>query len=173
MPFTAMPNILVTGTPGSGKSHLSKILADEFTLKHQDVADIVQKHNFLDGYNENLDMPILDEKKLISFLSPIVQTGGNIVEYHSAEYFPARWFQLVLVVRCDTNVIFKRLEHKGYSSRKIQQFVEMEIFQLALDEARSRFNRDIVHEVRCENDEDTEKCVNFVQNFLDKWNLKY
>ncbi|XP_063701111.1 adenylate kinase isoenzyme 6-like [Culicoides brevitarsis] len=164
-----LPNILVTGTPGSGKSHMTKILAEEFNLKHQDVADIVKEHHFTDGYDETLECPILDEKKLVDFLDPIMRTGGNLVEYHNIEFFPERWFSLVLVVRCDTNILFKRLEHKGYNSNKIKQYVEMEIFQMALEEAKTAFKRVPVHQVRGETEDDVEKCVAIVKDFLKNW----
>lgn len=160
----------IIGTPGSGKSHMTKVLAEEFNFKHQDVADIVKVNGFIEGYDEQLECPILDEKKLVEFLEPIMRSGGNIVEYHNIEFFPERWFQLVLVVRCDTNILFKRLEEKGYHSNKIQQYVEMEIFQMALDEAKTAFKRVIVHEVRGETEEDVEKCLTLVKDFLEIWN---
>lgn len=160
----------LTGTPGSGKSHMTKILAEEFNFKHQDVADIVKVNDFTDGYDEQLECPILDEKKLLKFLEPIMRTGGNIVEYHNIEFFPERWFQLVLVVRCDTNILFKRLEEKGYNSKKIQQYVEMEIFQMALDEAKTAFKRVVVHQVRGEKESDVQECIAIVKDFMKIWN---
>lgn len=68
--------------------------------------------NLTDGYDKELDCPILDEDKLLDYLETIMQAGGNVVEYHSCEFFPERWFQAVYVVRCDTNVLFKRLEER-------------------------------------------------------------
>lgn len=65
-----------------------------------------------DGYDKELDCPILDEDKLLDYLEPIMQSGGNVVEYHSCEFFPERWFHSVYVVRCDTNILFKRLEER-------------------------------------------------------------
>lgn len=149
---------------------MTKVLAEEFNLKHQDVGDIVKENHLTNGYNEQLECPILDEAKLLAFLEPIMKTGGNIVEYHNIECFPERWFQLVLVVRCDTNILFKRLEEKGYHSNKIKQYVEMEIFQMALDEAKSAFKRVAVHQVRGETEEDVKKCVTLVKNFMKIWN---
>jgi len=36
--------------------------------------------------------------------------GGNVVDYHSCDFFPERWFQLVIVLRTDNGVLFSRLE---------------------------------------------------------------
>lgn len=94
--------------------------------------------------------------------------GGNVAEYHSSEFFPERWFQAVYVVRCDTNILFKRLEDRGYNSKKIQNNVEYEIFQMGLDEAKSSYKPEIVFEVRGENEEGLQNGLAMVKEFLDK-----
>lgn len=95
--------------------------------------------------------------------------GGNVAEYHSCEFFPERWFQSVYVVRCDTNVLFKRLEERGYNAKKIQNNVEFEIFQMSLDEAKSSYKPEIVFEVRGENEDDLQKGLKLVGDFLDNY----
>lgn len=94
--------------------------------------------------------------------------GGNVAEYHSSEFFPERWFQAVYVVRCDTNILFKRLEDRGYNSKKIQNNVEYEIFQMGLDEAKSSYKPEIVFEVRGENEEGLQNGLAMVKEFLEK-----
>lgn len=98
-----------------------------------------------------------------------MKEGGNVAEYHSSEFFPERWFSAIYVVRCDTNVLFKRLEERGYNTKKIQNNVEYEIFQIALDEARASYKREIIFEVHGEKEEDMEKTLKMVSNFLDDW----
>ena len=58
------PNILVTGTPGAGKSRFAKAVAENFNLKFLEVSKIVQDNEFVDGFDETLDCPILDEDKV-------------------------------------------------------------------------------------------------------------
>ena len=38
-----------------------------------------------------------------------VMQGGYIVDYHSCDFFPERFFQLVLVLRTDNAVLWERL----------------------------------------------------------------
>lgn len=71
------------------------------------------------------------------------------------------------VVRCDTNVLFKRLEERGYNSKKIQNNVEFEIFQMGLDEAKSSYKHDIIKEIKGETPEDLEVGLKLVKEFLD------
>lgn len=58
------PNILVTGTPGAGKSYFAKAVAENFSLNFLEISKIVQENHFTDGFDENLDCPILDEDKV-------------------------------------------------------------------------------------------------------------
>lgn len=95
--------------------------------------------------------------------------GGNVAEYHSSEFFPERWFQAVYVVRCDTNILFKRLEERGYNAKKIQNNVEYEIFQMATDEAKSSYKPDLVFEVKGETEADLQAGLKSVKEFLDDY----
>lgn len=102
-----------------------------------------------------------------------MQEGNNVAEYHSSEFFPERWFQAVYVVRCDTDILFKRLEHRGYNVEKIRNNVEYEIFQMSSDEAKSSYKKDIIFEVRGETEEqleqNLEKVSEFLNNYKEDW----
>jgi len=163
------PNILVTGTPGAGKTHFAKAIATNFDLNFLEISRIVQEHGFTEGFDDNLDCPILDEDKLLDYLEPVMAEGGQVAEYHSSEFFPERWFQAVYVVRCDSNILFKRLEERGYNAKKIQNNVEYEIFQMGLDEAKSSYKPEIVFEVKGETEDDLEAGLKLVKEFLDNY----
>lgn len=98
-----------------------------------------------------------------------MKQGGNVAEYHSSEFFPQRWFKSIYVVRCDTNILFSRLENRGYNAKKIQNNVEYEIFQMALDEAKSSYDPETVYEVRGETESDTDSGLKMVGAFLDDY----
>jgi len=44
--------------------------------------------------------------------------GGNIVDYHSCEFFPERWFDIVFVLRTDNSILYKRLQQRFVHSDK-------------------------------------------------------
>ena len=35
--------------------------------------------------------------------------GGIVLEHHTVDFFPERWFDLVLVLRCDNTILYDRL----------------------------------------------------------------
>lgn len=50
--------------------------------------------------------------QLIDELEEVMEGGGKIVDFHSCGIFPERWFDLVLVLRAETNVLYPRMEKR-------------------------------------------------------------
>uniref|UniRef100_A0A182PT56 Adenylate kinase isoenzyme 6 homolog n=1 Tax=Anopheles epiroticus TaxID=199890 RepID=A0A182PT56_9DIPT len=171
--MTVLPNILVTGTPGTGKSELCRQLADKLGFRWQNVSDIVTEHEFVEEYDEEFECPVLDEDRLLDHLEPLMQQGGSVVEYHSSEFFPERWFASVWVVRCSTSLLYDRLRAREYGDRKIKSNMECEIFQIPLDEARLAYRDSIVFELTSDTAADLEANVERVSDWLEQWKAKH
>ena len=58
------PNILITGTPGTGKTLLAKELADRTGMKFINVGELAEKEQLYDGWDEELQCHILDEDRV-------------------------------------------------------------------------------------------------------------
>lgn len=95
--------------------------------------------------------------------------GGNIVDYHSAELFPERWFDIVFVVRTNNTILYDRLTARGYQGKKLEDNIECEIFQTILDEAKSSYKEEIVHELESNTPEQIEANVNRVCLWIEQW----
>jgi len=50
--------------------------------------------------------------QVIDELEERMSKGGNIVDYHSCEFFPERWFDIVFVLRTDNGILYKRLQQR-------------------------------------------------------------
>ena len=48
--------------------------------------------------------------------------GGCIVDYHGCDFFPERWFDLVLVLRADNTVLFDRLVKRCVAAHGSRQY---------------------------------------------------
>jgi adenylate kinase len=58
------PNIIVTGTPGVGKTSHAEMLAEKTGLKHLAINKIAEENNCYDGRDEDLQTWIVDEDKV-------------------------------------------------------------------------------------------------------------
>jgi adenylate kinase len=163
------PNILITGTPGTGKTETSKLAAERIGFKHINVGDLVKLHECYEGKDNEFDALIVDDDKICDVMEPIMAEGGNIVDFHSVELFPERWFELVLVLRSDTAVLYDRLVERGYNDKKRNENIECEIMQVVLDEARSSYDPTIVHELHSNDVDDLENNVERIYSWYEAW----
>jgi adenylate kinase len=163
------PNVLITGTPGVGKTTLAEQAAEKLGFKNISVGDLVKKHECHEGMDEALDTYILDEDKLLDLMEPILAEGGCVVDFHSPEIFPERWFELVLVLRTDTEILFDRLTKRGYSEKKRNENMECEIMQVVAEEARESYDTEITHELPSNTLEDLDSAVERVTTWYTQW----
>jgi adenylate kinase len=168
------PNILVTGTPGVGKTVTASLIAEKTGLKHINVGELIAKHKCYDGHDAELDTHILDEDKLLDLMETVFQECadegvGIVADYHSCELFPERWFDLILVLRTKTEELFDRLTERGYNEKKRSENVEAEIMQVVLEEARESYDLEIVQEVQSNTVEDMESNVERCKVWMEHW----
>lgn len=62
-----LPNIIITGTPGVGKTTHCEVLAENTGLKHLAINDIVKERGCHDGYDEEYQSWIVDEDKVVCY----------------------------------------------------------------------------------------------------------
>ncbi|EDW61813.1 adenylate kinase isoenzyme 6 homolog [Drosophila virilis] len=166
------PNILITGTPGAGKSYLCERLATQLKFNWLDCSKIAKENNFIEEYDKEYDCPILDEDKLMDYLEPLMAKGGNIVEYHGCDFFPERWFQAVFVVKCPNETLYDRLKERNYNEKKLTSNIQCEIFGTILEEARESYKKDIIYELSGETKADAQNSLKTVKNWYSMWKRK-
>ena len=60
----AQPNILITGTPGTGKTTLAAALAERTGFQHINISDLVKQFDLHDGLDEKFDSYLINEDKV-------------------------------------------------------------------------------------------------------------
>ncbi|KAG0314301.1 hypothetical protein BGZ99_008222 [Dissophora globulifera] len=164
-----LPNILITGTPGTGKTTTSEMAAEATGLTHLNVGDLVKAKSLHEGLDTEFDSYILDEDKLIDEMEEMMKPGGKIVDFHTCDIFPERWFDLVIVLRTDNNVLYPRLESRGYSPKKVNENMECEIMQVVLEDARESYAEEIVIELQSNSIDQMEENVSRIKAWKDQW----
>lgn len=160
------PNILVTGTPGTGKTTFSSSLSSQLGLSHLDVGAFARDRHLLGQHDPVHNFHYLDEDGVLDALEPLMTTGGVILDHHSCDWFPERWVQLVVVMRAKTETLFDRLNARGYNRGKVEMNVQAEIMEVCKEEAVSSYPRVPVLELM--GDEESEIAAN-VQRVRTEW----
>ncbi|KAI9891291.1 MAG: hypothetical protein M1814_002804 [Vezdaea aestivalis] len=172
LPMTQMrkePNIVVTGTPGVGKSSHCQRLADVSGLKHLPLSDIAKERDCHDSYDNELKTLVVDEDKLLDSIESEVKDGGYIIDWHACDLFPESWVDLVIVLRTESNHLYDRLEQRGYSGKKLEQNIDSEIMQVLLEEARESYDQKIVIELQSNVADDIDHNVDRIQSWITSW----
>ena len=140
-----MKTIIVTGTPGTGKTTLSKKLARKLKYCYLDVNSIISKYNLSEGYDRKRKSKIIDvsklNKKLIFEIMDIKENNkhsGIIIDSHLSHYLPGKYSDFCIVTKCDIGQLNKRLKRKDFHQSKIKENIEAEIFDVCLNEAKER-----------------------------------
>ncbi|KAK3652493.1 factor activating pos9 [Elasticomyces elasticus] len=165
------PNIIITGTPGVGKTTHCQELAQRTGLHHLDINEVVKKHNIGEA-SEDPDDPntkIVDEDRLLDCIENDLEDGGQIIDWHACDLFPPSQIDLVYVVRCDNKLLYDRLKKRGYGEKKLQENMDCEIMEVLLSEAREAYDENMVVELKSESTEDIDSNVERIEQWITNW----
>ncbi|MBU2589421.1 MAG: adenylate kinase family protein [Nanoarchaeota archaeon] len=131
-----MTVIIISGTPGTGKTELAKELAKQLKYKYIDINKVVDKNKLIESYDEEKDTNVVNEKKLVKALVKIIKEKKDLViDSHLSHYIPSKHVDLCIITKCNLKTLKKRLEKKGYKSKKVRENLDAEIFDICLNEA--------------------------------------
>ncbi len=141
----SMNSIIITGTPGTGKTTLAKALSKQLGFKVIDVKKIITKHHLSCYYDKLMKCKVVDVKKLNKVLISIIKhekkeckkssTKGLIIDSHLSHYLPKKYVDLCIVTKCKLSTLKKRLQKRNYPVKKVRENLDCEIFDVCLIEA--------------------------------------
>jgi adenylate kinase len=133
----------LTGTPGTGKTSVGKLLEKSRGWKVIYLNDLIKEEKLYSEVDEKRDAVVADMKLVRARLADILETEENgkgaghnneeivILESHLAHYIA----DTVIVLRAYPPELKKRLEKRGYSEEKVDENAEAEAIDLILVEA--------------------------------------
>ncbi len=130
------PRIALTGTPGTGKSTVSRLLsASGYSIIS--VEELAAAAGALDEIDKTDNARPVDIELLLKYLEESWKLPPEkpvIIDGHLSHYLPT---DAVVVLRCEPEILRTRLEQRNYSETKIIGNVEWEILGGAWNEKES------------------------------------
>ncbi|KAL8376383.1 hypothetical protein RB595_007459 [Gaeumannomyces hyphopodioides] len=166
-----LPNIIVTGTPGVGKTTHCEVLAQRTGLKHLSVNQVVKDKQCHEGWDDEYQSWIVDEDKLLDAIEDEAKAGGCIIDWHACDLFPKSWIDLVVVLRVDSTTLYDRLTERKYPEAKLQENLDSEIMEVLLQEARDSYDEEIVVELQSNTTDEMESNVDRVEAWFGQWKV--
>ncbi|MHA1192241.1 MAG: adenylate kinase family protein [Promethearchaeota archaeon] len=128
-----MKVIVISGTPGTGKTLIAKKLSEKITAKVISLSEFAVKKDLILSFDSKRDTYVIDEEKIVPEIINLIKMGRNqdisnlIIEGHLTDIIPEEFIDLVIVLRCDPDILHERLKSRGYSRGKIIENVQSEI----------------------------------------------
>jgi adenylate kinase len=161
--------IIITGTPGVGKTTISQRLANQLDGKHISISALVQQEQLIKSRDPQRDTVVIDSARLSQRLQQIIsnQTKPIILDTHdTTQNFEKINISLVVVIRLDPDELTKRLYARKYHESKIFENVAAEILDVCLLDAVQHFKEKVVTEINATN-RDIEEIVDIIIKTLE------
>ena len=122
--------VAITGTPGVGKSSVSKILAHKFRVIG--IHEYAEQHGLFEEFDEeagsyNVDVEKLNDSIMSENFESTVFLDGHLSHFVDCD--------IIIVMRCDPRILYKRLKDRGYDEKKILENVQAEVLDVILSES--------------------------------------
>ncbi|MDO5836693.1 MAG: adenylate kinase family protein [Methanobacterium sp.] len=146
--------LLLTGTPGTGKTTISHILAERLDYNLVDINQLVEENHLYTGLDPEKDYKLVDMESLEEELHKIIEDDESgtspdgksniIIEGHLSHHFPRA--DLVVVLRTEPDILKGRLQKRGWKDVKIHENLEAEALDICTWEAH-QIHSTRVHEI--------------------------
>ena len=140
-----MKVIVITGTPGTGKTTIARKLIKKLNFYNLDVNKIISKNKLSESYDKKRKTKIIDVNKLnktlifeIKNIKKTEEYDGIIIDSHLSHYLPKKYVDFCIVAKCSINELSKRLKRKRFHKEKIQENLQAEIFDICYNEAAEK-----------------------------------
>jgi adenylate kinase len=132
--------ILITGTPGVGKTTLAREASERFGIKHIDVSEYIKRERMYTEYDERYKTYIFNEKKVQKALSGHLSGMSSfIVDTHCVDVVRGVSFDFIFILTLSTEALFRRLKARGYGDLKVRENIECEIFGVVREDVEDVF----------------------------------
>ena len=143
--------IIVTGTPGVGKTVVGRLLAKRTGYTFLSLGDLVKTEGLHKGFDHKARSYIIDEpaveRKLQGYLEDHREKGIVFETHCISSILHATRGMVVVVLRLDPLVLARRLRGRNWPKLKIWENVEAEFIDLCLYDSLKVLGKSKVYEI--------------------------
>jgi len=145
--------ILLSGTPGVGKTTISDLLRiKEYSVMN--LNDFIIQHGLYFGYDYSRESVIIDENVLkIEIEKELEQYPGLLfIEGHTSEIVPMEFVKFAFILRCNPSILRERVSlTRDYSHSKIEENIQAEIMDECLIAMQEQLPSSLILEIDTSN----------------------
>lgn len=140
MPHT----IIVSGTPGTGKTTVAKALAATLGFEYLDGKAFAQDNQLYESYDEKRECYVVDTPAFLHRLSVTIADTDVVVDSHIAHEIAPRYADVIVITTCERKELAERLRARRYDEKKVADNIEAEIFDTCFIEAQEAGHQKIL-----------------------------
>ena len=128
-----MKIVILSGTPGTGKTSVSKNISKHLNVKVITLNELVINENLIIDYDNDRETSVVDDENLTLFVIDLIEKIRKenfdflIIEGHFSDMVPDKFIDYAIILRCDPDILYTRLKNRGYKKEKIIENLQSEI----------------------------------------------
>ena len=150
--------IVITGTPGVGKTSTTRLLALKFNAALINLGELIEKENLFTGIDKNSGSLVADMDKVSRRVRQLISSSKQndvIIEGHFAvDALPCEAIHIVFVLRRNPEELKDILMERGFKGSKLWENLAAEILDVCLWESVKLCGVDKVCEI-----DSTGRCI--------------
>jgi len=129
-----MTRIVISGTPGVGKTAVSKLLSSKFSLEYFHVSSFIIQNKLYESYDPLRNTYNIDDEKVAKVINSYLSDKKDVV---IETIYPSLidYADKVIILRKYPLVLYEELKRRGWNEIKVAENVEDEILGVILQEA--------------------------------------
>jgi adenylate kinase len=161
--------IVVTGTPGSGKTTISKCLAKEIGASYLSLTRLVNASALYSRIDSTRRTKVIDLERARLAVGDVIRERKTavVIDTHIPDAVPRGHVRKVLVLRCHPTILETRLRRKGWTADKIRENVLAEILDACYTTATQYYGAGKISQLDTSR-ANVSKCVSQANHILTK-----
>lgn len=141
--------ILISGTPGTGKTTVADILKDKFSALSINLTDVAIANDFILESDAQRQTKVANLEKLIPYMENLISSHSNniVIEGHYADVIPDSLISVFIILRTEPHILKQRLIKKQFPPQKVQENLQSEILGACTSAALDNHDRNKIYEV--------------------------